>query len=87
VDVSIDPEWTQACPFSEGLPAAQLFSNADPTHAFDWGLSGDGHMRLFLLELPDDRTLLIDIESTDKETWDALIPEAMPVVNSFSFEQ
>ena len=85
VDVSIDPGWTQTCAFSQGSPAAQLFSNDDPRHQFDWGLSGDGHMRLLLLELPNDRTLLIDIESTDAETWDALLPEAMPVVDSFSF--
>lgn len=44
-------------------------------------------MRLFLLALPNDLTLLIDIESTDEETWDALLPEAMPVGNSLSFDQ
>jgi hypothetical protein len=85
LDVSLAPDWTRACPFSEGQPTAPLFSIADPQNDFDWGVGGDGHMRLFLLELPTDRTLLIDIESTDKETWDALLPEAMPVVESFAF--
>ena len=42
-------------------------------------------MRLFILELGQDRTLLIDIEAQDKATWDALVPEAMPIVESFEF--
>ena len=72
---------------SEGKPGAPLFANADPGSDFDWGLVGDGRIRLFLLALPHDRTLLIDIESTDKQTWDAFIPHAMPVVGSFNFKQ
>jgi hypothetical protein len=42
-------------------------------------------MRLFVLGLGPDRTLLIDIEAQDKAAWDALVPDAMPVVASFQF--
>ena len=42
-------------------------------------------MRLFLLDLPDGRTMLIDIEAQDKATWDALVAEATPIVNTFVF--
>jgi len=87
LDVSVDPSWTGTCPYSGGKPAAQLFSDADPNSDFDWGLVGDGRLRLFVLALPNDRTLLIDIESTDKPTWDVFLPEAMPVVQSFVFSQ
>ena len=87
VDVSVAPTWTRTCPYSQGMPAAPLFSDADPGSDFDWGVGGDGRMRLFLLALPNDRTLLIDIESADKQTWDAFLPEAMPVVESFTFNQ
>lgn len=64
-----------------------MFTNAAPNNDFDWGLLGDGRMRLFVLALPDDRTLLVDIESTDKQKWDALLREAMPVVESFAFNE
>ena len=87
LDVSIDPSWTHACPYNPEEPGAPLFSNADSHSDFDWGLAGDGHMRLFLLALPDDRTLLVDIESTSKQTWDAFLPAAMPIVESFAFSQ
>jgi hypothetical protein len=42
-------------------------------------------MRLFLLDLGDARTLMIDIEAQDKATWDALVPKAMPIVESYRF--
>jgi hypothetical protein len=45
----------------------------------------DGSMRLFLLDLGGGRTLLIDIEATDKATWSALVADAMPIVESFQF--
>ena len=85
LDVSVDPSWTRDCPFNEGQPTAPLFSNANPGDDFDWGVGGDGRMRLFIMALPNNRTLLIDIESADKPTWDALLPAATPVVDSFVF--
>lgn len=42
-------------------------------------------MRLFLLDLGESRMLMIDIEAQDKATWDALVPAAMPIVESFRF--
>ena len=67
----------------------------------DWGISGDIRQRLILVPMngtdlvhdPDGgthiqraRTLLIDIEAPDQATFDALLPEAMPIVESFEFE-
>ena len=64
-----------------------MFLNAQSTadEGLDWGLLGDGRMRLVILPLGPDRALLIDIEAADKAAWDALLPEAMPVVDSFQF--
>ncbi|TMK30562.1 MAG: hypothetical protein E6G61_06145 [Actinobacteria bacterium] len=87
LDVSIDPTWKDTCPWSEGKPAVPMFLNAQSTadEGLDWGLLGDGRMRLVILPLGPDRALLIDIEAADKAAWDALLPEAMPVVDSFQF--
>jgi hypothetical protein len=86
VDLSIDPKWTRNCGWEDptGVP---LFVNAQttPEEGFDWGLAGDGRMRLFTLTLGRDRTLLIDIEAPDKQSWDSLLTDAVPIVQSFEF--
>jgi hypothetical protein len=53
---------------------------------FDWGIGGEGRMRLCLLNLGANRTLLVDIEAQDLAEWDALLPVAMPIVTSFKFQ-
>jgi hypothetical protein len=62
-----------------------MFTNGDTVNNFDWGLAAGGRMRLFLLNLPDGRTTLIDVEAPDRATWDALISDAMPVIATFAF--
>jgi hypothetical protein len=84
-DVAVDPKATHTCPFTDGKTGASLFSVFDPAAGFDSGIWGDGRMRLFLLDLGDARTLMIDIEAQDKATWDALLPAAMPIVESYRF--
>ena len=86
LDVRLDPNWTRTCSFSNGQPTVQLFTNGlgDPDN-FDWGVAGTGRLRLFLLDLPDGRSMLIDIEATDEASWNALIAKAMPIVQSFQF--
>jgi hypothetical protein len=84
LDVSVSSTSTHHCPFID-TPGAQLFSPSDPKSEFDFGIWGKGRMRLFLLDLGNQRTLMVDIEAQDKATWDALVPVAMPVVASFEF--
>jgi len=87
LDVSVDPAWTRTCGFSNGEPYVPLFTNGLYTEDtnFDWGIGGDGRMRLFLLDLPDGRTMLIDVEAHDKATWDALVDDASAIVETFKF--
>jgi hypothetical protein len=84
LDVSVLPTSTHHCPFID-VPGAQLFSSSDPKSEFDFGVWGTGRLRLFLLDLGESRTLMIDIEAQDKATWDALVPRAIPIVESFHF--
>ena len=39
LDVSMDPSWTTACPFSQGRPLRGLFTGS-PGGGFHWGLEG-----------------------------------------------
>jgi hypothetical protein len=84
LDVSVSPTSTHHCPFIDA-PGAQLFSPSDPKSEFDFGVWGTGRMRLFLLDLGHERTLMVDIAAQDKTTWGALVPDALPVVDSFHF--
>ena len=62
-----------------------------PEEGLDWGISGDGRMRLFILTVSASdlgqpaQNVLVDIEAPDKATFDALLLEAMPIVESFEF--
>jgi hypothetical protein len=87
LDVSVDPTWKGTCGWPDEKPGVPMFVNAQTTadEGFDWGIGGDGRMRLFILDLGTDRTLLVDIEAPDKATWDGLLKEAMPIVESFEF--
>jgi hypothetical protein len=85
LDVSVAPTWARTCPYSNGKPYVAMFTNGQSENNFDWGLTAGAGMRLFLLDLPDGRTLLIDVEAQDQATWDALVHEAMPIVQSFQF--
>lgn len=85
MDVSIDASYTRSCPWDDtGQPDLPLFLNADHED-FDWGLAGTGHMRLYILELEPGRALVIDIEAQDPAAWQALLTEAVPIVESFQF--
>ena len=89
LDVSMNPAWKGSCGWSGDEAGVSLFLNAQSTaeEGLDWGIAPDGRMRLFLVDLGPDRTLLIDIEAQDRATWEALLAEAVPVVFSFEFRR
>ena len=83
LDVSVDPAWTRVCP-GETEPTVELFADAHGDE-HDVKVHGDVPMRIFLLDLGDGRTLLTFIYAVDKPTYDALVSEAMPIIDSFEF--
>ena len=89
LDMSVDPAWTGTCPFggSEPKPYVSMFTNGETAEAdnFDWGLVAGAGMRLFLLDLPDGRTMLIDVEAQTQADWSALVTAATPVIDTFQF--
>ena len=95
MDLSVDPSWTGTCGWPGEAPGLPLFVNAQttPEEGLDWGINGDIRMRLFVLALSvsdpgqPGRALLVDIEAPDKQSWDALLTEASPIVDSFEFRR
>lgn len=85
-DVAVKPTWDQTCPWDPTNPTVPLFLSAEQDD-FDWGINRDSRMRLYLLTLSPDQTLLIDIEAQDAATWTNLLTEAVPIVESFEFSR
>jgi hypothetical protein len=85
VDLSVAPTWTASCPYaySTGLPLVSTFSAVTPGNDFDWNIQGAGRTRIVTLDLGNGQALVIDIEAQNQADFDALLPEAMQVVNSF----
>jgi len=83
LDVSVAPDWTRACP-GDARPAVELFADSDAKE-HDVRALGDTPMRIFLLDLGDGRSLIMFINAKDKATYNALLPEATSIINSFRF--
>ena len=83
MDASVDPAWTRVCP-GETQPTVELFADAGG-RGHDVKVHGDVPMRIFLLDLRDGRTLVMVLYAIDRPTYEALVPDAMPIINSFQF--
>jgi hypothetical protein len=82
VDIGIAADWTQSCPFANGLPTVPLIKNTDIDR---WVIAGDERLRLFLLDAPGGGTVVVDIDAFDGTQISALISAATPIVKSLQF--
>ena len=78
LDIGMDPAWTATC---EGS-TEPLVTFLNPGIA----VGESQRVRLILLDIGDGDVVAIGIWTRDRETFDAFIPEAMRVVESFQFE-
>ena len=49
LDVALQPSWTEACPFANGVPSVPLFNSPEIDH---WVVVGNERLRVHLLDLP-----------------------------------
>jgi hypothetical protein len=78
IDIQLDPAWTATC---EGS-TERLLTYLNPGLA----VGEDQHERLILLDLGDNDVVAIVVWTRDQATFDAFIPEATQVIESFLFE-
>lgn len=84
IDVAILEGWLASCSFAEGLPTVPLF--VSPTDAgFRWVVAGSERLRLYLLDVPESGTVVVDIDVFDGSFMDAFLPDASRIVASMSF--
>ena len=73
----------EAC-IGDGHTFVPLFTGAQPG-GLQWGLLTTQRMRVYLLDLGDDRTLVVLIEGETGPTYENLLAEAVPILESFRF--
>lgn len=83
IDIGIAQARTQSCPFANGLPTVPLI--VEPGTGLRWVLAGGERLRMYLLDLPDGGTLIVDIDDFDGAQFDALISAASPIVKGLEF--
>lgn len=88
VDLAIDPTWTKQthCGGDPAVPAVKLFVPAGgSSDQYIWHLFSSGLMRVILIDLGGGDVLAAIVDSTDPATFDQLVADAMPIVESFRF--
>lgn len=83
IDVSIHSNWTQSCPFANNLPTVALFYR--PAATLGWWVAGDEKLRLFLLDVPNQGTVVIDLDSFDGSGFGDLLTSGSAIVKSLQF--
>jgi len=78
LDVRIDPAWKKTCPGE----TAPIVTYLNPGTA----ISGTERERLILLDLGGGDVIATVAWARDQATFDAFVQEAMPVIQSFTFE-
>ena len=82
VDVSLDPAWTETCPFSDGAPVRGLFTDRAAEEGFHWTIGPEAKSRFYMVDLGDGRALMVEIAGTTAAEFDAFVADASTVVES-----
>jgi hypothetical protein len=85
IDITLSPDWTTPCPFSEGRPTVPLVTDpqASPGTGLHWTadpVTDGSFARYIILDVPDGGTILILPGGSP-----SFVTEAMPVIESFEF--
>jgi len=85
IDITLSPDWTTPCPFSEGRPIVPTVTDprATPGTGLHWTadrVTDGSFARYIILDLPGGGTVLIAPTGPP-----SFVTEAMPVIQSFEF--
>jgi hypothetical protein len=86
IDVRMSPDWTEACPFSDGQATVPTIMGTPPLSDFVfWGTLIDDSQRYYFLDLGEDENIAITVEVCCGQEWDEVIEAVSPVIESFVF--
>ena len=81
LDLAVADYWIETCDETAPFVAAPVFFSG-----YHWALAKNDLMRVVLVDLPAGTTAAIAIDVESPSTFDALVAEAMPIVESFDFK-
>lgn len=81
LDLAVADDWTETCDTQNPFVAAPVFIGD-----YHWALAKGDRMRVILVDLPAGTTVAITIDAEDPATFDTLVAETMPIVESFDFK-
>lgn len=80
LDLAVRDDWTETCDTDNPFVAAPILIGD-----YHWALGTGDRMRVILLDLPGGTTVGITVDPEDPATFDSLVAETMPIVESFDF--
>ncbi|HSL34244.1 MAG TPA: hypothetical protein VK871_11380 [Candidatus Limnocylindrales bacterium] len=80
LDLAVRADWTETCDQDNPFVAAPVLIGD-----YHWALGTGDRMRVILLDLPSGTTVAVSIDPEDPATFDSLVAETMPIVESFDF--
>ena len=85
IDISLSPDWTTPCPFSQGRPTVPLVTDprATPGQGLHWTadrVTDGSFARYVILDVPGGGTVLIASAGPQ-----SFMTEATPIIESFEF--
>jgi hypothetical protein len=83
LDISMDPAWTNECPWSGGERVRPIFTDRPADDGFNWPIGPGVQVRIYLLDVSADRAIFVDIESLTIADYEAFADEATTVIESF----
>jgi hypothetical protein len=83
IDIGIADGWTQSCSFANGIPTVPLL--VEQGIGLRWVIAGGERLRLYLLDLPDGGTLIVDVDDFEGSQFTAFLGVTAPIVKSLQF--
>lgn len=86
LDVGVSPSWKASCP-GETKPIALFLTETGSSPAGDsFAIVAGDRVRLIFLDLGDGDIVMVDIYGPDVASFDGLVAQALPIIQSFHFE-
>ena len=82
LDLAQAQGWTATCPADPSAVFVPLFTDSDPGEGYTWQIGPTERMRLYLIDVGDQRVLLVDVNGEDEAKFHAILPEATGIVES-----
>lgn len=81
LDLAVADDWTATCDTANPFVAAPVFIGD-----YHWALAKGDRIRVILVDLPAGTTVAITVDVEDPATFETLVAESMPIIESFDFK-